>query len=65
MLILFRPFKVGDHLEVAAHTGMVRGDVSGKTVTLLVRAWCRSEDHWRVRADLIRRQRTAFGEAGI
>jgi small conductance mechanosensitive channel len=143
MLMLFRPFRVGDFVDVAAHSGTVRGidlfvtelvteenvqvlipntkvwgdsivnrsryatrrievplpvastevdraldiaertvadmsgilddpkpeavtsEVSGKTVTILVRAWCSSEDHWRVRADMIRRLRAAFDEAGL
>jgi small conductance mechanosensitive channel len=143
MLMLFRPFKVGEHVEVAGHSGTVCGidlfvtelvtedniqvlmpntkvwgdsivnrshyatrrievalpvassevdrafalaeqavvgtngvlddpkpevvtsDVSGKTVTVLARAWCRSEEHWRVRAGLIRKLRTAFDEANL
>jgi small conductance mechanosensitive channel len=143
MLMLFRPFKVGDHVDIGGHSGIVRtvnlfvteivteenmqvlipnrkvwddsivnrshyptgridislpvasadvdraigvaekavgresrildqpkpevitSDVSGKTVTILVRIWCRSEDHWRVRADLIRSLRAAFDAAEL
>lgn len=143
MLMLFRPFKVGDHVSVAGHTGTVRGidlfvteltaddnvqillpntkvwgdaivnrshygtrrvevtlpvastdvdraievaentivgdrrflpepkpevvtsDMVGKTVTILVQAWCRNEDYARARVEAIRTLRTAFDAAGL
>jgi small conductance mechanosensitive channel len=44
---------------------VVTSDMAGKTVTILVRAWCRSEDHGRARVNMIRRLRAAFDAADL
>lgn len=143
MLMLFRPFKVGDHIDAAGKSGMVRAidlfvtelvtddnvqillpntkvwgdsivnrsfyptrcvdltlavgstdmdralkiaedavksesrvqtdpppeiatsEMAGKSVTILVRAWCLRDDYAKVRSSLIRSLRTAFDQAGL
>jgi len=44
---------------------VVTSEVAGKSVTILVQAWCRNEDYARARGDAIRSLRTAFDAAGL
>lgn len=44
---------------------VVTSDMAGKSVTILVRAWCHRQDYWGVRSNLIRSLRNAFDAAGL
>jgi small conductance mechanosensitive channel len=44
---------------------VVTSDMAGKSVTILVRAWCRRDDYASVRSHLIRSLRTALDNAGL
>jgi len=78
LILLFKPFKVGDFIEAQGQTGTVRqiqvfstkplvavAELGDSSVNFTVRAWCRPEDYWGLFFDIQEKVKLTFDAEGI
>ena len=66
MLLVFRPFRLGDLIEVAGVLGIVAvSELADSSVNFVVRPWVKTDDYWDVRFDLTRKIKEKFDDSGI
>ena len=66
MLLVFRPFRLGDLIEVAGVLGIVAvSELADSSVNFVVRPWVKTDDYWNVRFDLTRKIKEKFDDSGI
>ena len=70
MILIYRPFDVGDSVEVANVSGSVKVNIkmhelAESSVNFICRPWVKTADYWTVYWEVTRSVKEAFDEAGI